>query len=136
MFKRILPKSICFFNFFDDHIEHTILACECMQELTRADADRKEVVRRIKELEHKLAVADKEIDRLSAKGRELEAMSQRNMTSQQAISMNAKEMQLASQACFAVASALQSIKGISVGVTNCDLPPPPAVIVAFGTSAR
>lgn len=53
MFKRILPKSICFFNFFDDHIEHTILACECMQELARADADRKEVVRRIKELEHK-----------------------------------------------------------------------------------
>lgn len=33
-------------------------------------------------------------------------------------SMNAKEMQLASQACFAVASALQSIKGISVGVTT------------------
>lgn len=33
-------------------------------------------------------------------------------------SMNAKEMQLASQACFAVASALQAIKGISVGVTT------------------
>lgn len=33
-------------------------------------------------------------------------------------SMNTKEMQLASQACFAVASALQNIKGISVGVTT------------------
>lgn len=33
-------------------------------------------------------------------------------------SMNVTEMQLASQACFAVASALQSIKGISVGVTT------------------
>lgn len=33
-------------------------------------------------------------------------------------SMNCKEMQLASQACFAVASALQGIKGISVGVTT------------------
>lgn len=33
-------------------------------------------------------------------------------------SMNTKDMQLASQACFAVASALQSIKGISVGVTT------------------
>lgn len=33
-------------------------------------------------------------------------------------SMNAKEMQLASQACFAVASALSGIKGISVGVTT------------------
>ena len=33
-------------------------------------------------------------------------------------SMNAREIQLASQACFAVASALQSIKGTSVGVTT------------------
>lgn len=33
-------------------------------------------------------------------------------------SMAGKEMLLASQACFAVASALQSIKGISVGVTT------------------
>ena len=33
-------------------------------------------------------------------------------------SMNCKEMQLASQACFAVASALHGIKGISVGVTT------------------
>lgn len=33
-------------------------------------------------------------------------------------SMNGKDIQLACQACFAVASALQSIKGISVGVTT------------------
>ena len=33
-------------------------------------------------------------------------------------SMNYKEMQLASQACFAVVSALHGIKGISVGVTT------------------
>ncbi len=33
-------------------------------------------------------------------------------------SMNCREMQLASQACFAVASALHGIKGISVGVTT------------------
>ncbi len=32
--------------------------------------------------------------------------------------MNGKDIQLACQACFAVASALQSIKGISVGVTT------------------
>ncbi|MFP5259947.1 MAG: efflux RND transporter periplasmic adaptor subunit [Acidobacteriota bacterium] len=48
----------------------------------------------IKDLEHKLALADKEIDRLSAKSRELEAMSQRSMTSQQAITMNAKEIEV------------------------------------------
>jgi len=48
----------------------------------------------IKELEHKLALADKEIDRLTAKSRELEAMSQRNMASQQSISMNAKEIEV------------------------------------------
>ncbi|BAH77774.1 hypothetical protein DMR_42830 [Solidesulfovibrio magneticus RS-1] len=61
---------------------------------TRMDEKTKLSPANIKELEHKLAVADKEIDRLSAKGRELEAMSQRNMTSQQAISMNAKEIEV------------------------------------------
>jgi multidrug efflux pump subunit AcrA (membrane-fusion protein) len=61
---------------------------------TRMDEKTKLSPANIKELEHKLAVSDKEIDRLSAKGRELEAMSQRNMTSQQAISMNAKEIEV------------------------------------------
>ncbi len=61
---------------------------------TRMDEKTRLSTANIKELEHKLAVADKEIDRLSAKGRELEAMSQRNMTSQQAISMNAKEIEV------------------------------------------
>ena len=61
---------------------------------TRMDEKTKLSPATIKDLEHKLALADKEIDRLSAKSRELEAMSQRNMTSQQAISMNAKEIEV------------------------------------------
>lgn len=48
----------------------------------------------IKDLEYKLALAEKEIDRLTSKSRELEAMSQRNMTSQQARLMNAKELEV------------------------------------------
>lgn len=61
---------------------------------TRMDEKTKLSPATIKDFEHKLALADKEIDRLSAKSRELEAMSQRNMTSQQAISMNAKEIEV------------------------------------------
>ena len=61
---------------------------------TRMDEKTKLSPASIKDLEHKLAVADKEIDRLSAKSRELEAMSQRNMASQQAISMNNKEIEV------------------------------------------
>ena len=61
---------------------------------TRMDEKTKLSPATLKDLEHKLALADKEIDRLSAKSRELEAMSQRNMTSQQAISMNAKEIEV------------------------------------------
>ena len=61
---------------------------------TRMDEKTKLSPASIKDLEHKLAVADKEIDRLTAKSRELEAMSQRNMASQQAISMNVKEIEV------------------------------------------
>ncbi len=60
----------------------------------------------IKELEYKMAVADKEIDRLSAKGRELEAMSQRNMASQQALAMNAKEIDVFRKEKVAVSEQL------------------------------
>ncbi|WP_428564552.1 MAG: efflux RND transporter periplasmic adaptor subunit [Solidesulfovibrio sp. DCME] len=61
---------------------------------TRMDEKTKLSPANIKELEHKLANADKEIDRFSAKARELEAMSQRSMASQQSISMNAKEIEV------------------------------------------
>lgn len=61
---------------------------------TRMDEKTKLSPANIKELEYKLALADKEIDRLSAKARELEAMNQRNMASQQSLSMNAKEIEV------------------------------------------
>jgi multidrug efflux pump subunit AcrA (membrane-fusion protein) len=61
---------------------------------TRMDEKTKLSPANIKELEYKMAVADKEIDRLSAKAKELQAMSQRNMASQQSLSMNAKEIEV------------------------------------------
>jgi len=61
---------------------------------TRMDEKTRLSPANIKELEYKMAMADKEIDRLSAKARELEAMSQRNMASQQSLSMNAKEIEV------------------------------------------
>jgi multidrug efflux pump subunit AcrA (membrane-fusion protein) len=61
---------------------------------TRMDEKTKLSPANIKELEHKLAEADKEIDRLTAKSKELAAMSQRNMASQQSITMNAKEIEV------------------------------------------
>lgn len=59
---------------------------------TRMDEKTKLSPANIKDLEHKLANADKEIDRFTAKARELEAMNQRNMASPQSIAMNAKEI--------------------------------------------
>jgi len=47
----------------------------------------------IKELEYKLSLNSKELDRLTAKGKELEAMTQRNMASQQSVALTAKEME-------------------------------------------
>ncbi len=61
---------------------------------TRMDEKTRLSSANIRELEYKLATADKEIDRLSAKARELEAMSQRNMASQQSIAMNNKEIEV------------------------------------------
>jgi multidrug efflux pump subunit AcrA (membrane-fusion protein) len=61
---------------------------------TRMDEKTKLSAAGLKDLEHKIAVADKEIDRLSLKAKELEAMSQRNMASQQSLSMNAKEIEV------------------------------------------
>lgn len=61
---------------------------------TRMDEKTKLSPANIKELEYKMAMADKEIDRLSAKAKELQAMSQRNMASQQSLSMNAKEIEV------------------------------------------
>lgn len=52
MFKRILPQSTCFYDFFDDHIEHTIKACEALLELSQQGSDRSMLIRRIKDLEH------------------------------------------------------------------------------------
>jgi len=47
----------------------------------------------IKDLEYKISVNDKELDKLTAKNRELEAMAQRNMASQQSLTLNSKEME-------------------------------------------
>lgn len=49
----------------------------------------------IKELEYRLAQVDVELDKLSAKHRELEVMTKRNMASQQSISQNEKEIEAA-----------------------------------------
>jgi len=61
---------------------------------TRMDEKTKLSAANIKDLEYKLAMNDKEIDKFTAKGRELEAMSQHNMASQQALTMNAKEIEV------------------------------------------
>ena len=61
---------------------------------TRMDEKTKLSPANIKELEYKMATADKEIDRLSAKAKELQAMSQRNMASQQSLAMNSKEIEV------------------------------------------
>jgi len=49
----------------------------------------------IKELEYRLAQVDVELDKLTAKHRELEVMTKRNMASQQSISQNEKEIEAA-----------------------------------------
>lgn len=73
---------------------------------TRMDEKTKLSPANIKDLEHKQAMADKEIDRLAAKSRELEAMSQRNMASQQAIAMNNKEIEVFRKEKVAIAEQL------------------------------
>ncbi|MEA4858348.1 MAG: efflux RND transporter periplasmic adaptor subunit [Solidesulfovibrio sp.] len=73
---------------------------------TRMDEKTKLSPANIKELEHKLANADKEIDRFSAKARELEAMSQRSMASQQSIAMNSKEIEVFRKEKVAVSEQL------------------------------
>lgn len=60
---------------------------------TRIDQKTKLAPTAIKDLEYRISVADKELDKLSAKAKELEAMIQRNMASQQALTLNAKEME-------------------------------------------
>ncbi len=61
---------------------------------TRMDEKTKLSSASIKELEYKLALADKELDRLGAKAKELAAMSERSMASQQSVVMNNKEMEV------------------------------------------
>ncbi|UJX42193.1 efflux RND transporter periplasmic adaptor subunit [Desulfovibrio sp. JY] len=61
---------------------------------TRMDEKTKLSPANIKEIEYKMAMADKEIDRLTAKAKELQAMSQRNMASQQSLTMNSKEIEV------------------------------------------
>jgi multidrug efflux pump subunit AcrA (membrane-fusion protein) len=60
---------------------------------TRMDEKAKLAPTSVKDLEYRISVSEKELDRLGAKAKELEAMSQRNMASQQAMSLNAKEME-------------------------------------------
>jgi len=58
---------------------------------TRIDQKSQLAPTAVKDLEYRISVADKDLDKLAAKAKELEAMVQRNMASQQALSLNAKE---------------------------------------------
>jgi multidrug efflux pump subunit AcrA (membrane-fusion protein) len=49
----------------------------------------------VKDLEYQLSVVDNEIDKLSAKAKELDAMKQRNMASPQSLDLTAKEIESA-----------------------------------------
>lgn len=60
---------------------------------TRIDQKTRLAPTTIKDLEYRISVADKELDKLSAKAKELSAMIQRNMASKQALTLNAKEIE-------------------------------------------
>jgi len=50
MFRRLLPREICFFDYFERHARLTIEACEAFRALTEGQADQ---AARIKEIEHR-----------------------------------------------------------------------------------
>lgn len=53
MFKRLLPKEVGFFDFFDQHIAVTMQGCEELRQLLSDGADVFQKVATIRELEHK-----------------------------------------------------------------------------------
>ena len=73
---------------------------------TRMDEKTKLSSANIKELEYKMAMADKEIDRLSAKAKELQAMSQQNMASQQSLTLNSKAIEAVRKEKIAITEQL------------------------------
>ncbi len=52
MFGRLLPKTTCFFDFFEQHIALTIQGAEELLALAEDGADRQARIARIKDLEH------------------------------------------------------------------------------------
>lgn len=52
MFRRLLPREICFFDYFEKHARLTIEACEAFRALTDGQVDQAAQVARIKDIEH------------------------------------------------------------------------------------
>jgi predicted phosphate transport protein (TIGR00153 family) len=52
MFRRLLPKEVCFFEYFEKHAELTIEACKAFLALTQGAVEGRGQTGRIKELEH------------------------------------------------------------------------------------
>ncbi|MHC1713190.1 MAG: efflux RND transporter periplasmic adaptor subunit [Solidesulfovibrio sp.] len=73
---------------------------------TRMDEKTKLSTASIKDLEHRLATTEKEIDKLTNKSKELHAMSQQNMASTQGLAMNAKEIEVYRKEKVAVSERL------------------------------
>lgn len=52
MFRRLLPKEVSFFDYFEEHAKMTIEACKLFLELSEGKADNVVQAARIKEIEH------------------------------------------------------------------------------------
>lgn len=52
MFRRLLPKEVCFFDYFEQHAELTIEACKAFALLADGKASAADQATRIKEIEH------------------------------------------------------------------------------------
>lgn len=52
MFRRLLPREICFFDYFEKHARLMIEACEAFRALAAGQVDHATQVARIKDIEH------------------------------------------------------------------------------------
>lgn len=52
MFRRLLPKEVCFFTYFEQHAALTIEACQAFLALTQSSTDSAAQASRIKDVEH------------------------------------------------------------------------------------
>lgn len=52
MFRRLLPKEVCFFDYFEQHAKLAIEACQAFHALTKGDVKSEDQATVIKELEH------------------------------------------------------------------------------------